>query len=87
MTCSSFMFEISYMYISTSSTMTSVFRFILTARIEDGKRSSQIMDCRYMSNQVSESTIRDSENPSLLHWNQNLQRTLVFTICNLRGLR
>lgn len=48
MTCRSFMFEISYMYISTSSTITSVLRFILTARIEEGKRSSQIMDCRYM---------------------------------------
>jgi len=32
--------------ISASRTMTSVFRFILTARIDEGKSNSQIMDCR-----------------------------------------
>ena len=34
------------MYISASSTMTSVLRFSLTASIDDGNSSSQIIDCR-----------------------------------------
>ena len=46
MTCWRRMLEMSYMYISFSRTMTSVLRLSLTARMEEGKRSSQIMDWR-----------------------------------------
>lgn len=47
MTCSNRIFEMSYMYISVSSTMTSVLRFSLTANIDDGNNSSHIIDWRY----------------------------------------
>lgn len=48
MTCKRRMLEMSYMYISVSSTMTSVLRFIFTERIDEGNRSSQMMDCRFV---------------------------------------
>ena len=37
------------MYISTSSTTTSVLRLSFTARIDDGKSSSHIIDCLYQN--------------------------------------
>ena len=40
------MVDMSYMYISDSSTTISRFRFILTANTEVGKMSSHIVDCR-----------------------------------------
>ena len=42
----SLIFDMSYMYISASSTMTRVLRLSFTERIEEGKRSSHIMDWR-----------------------------------------
>jgi hypothetical protein len=35
------------MYISSSSTTTSLFLFIRTARMAVGNKSSQMVDCRY----------------------------------------
>jgi hypothetical protein len=45
----SVMFEMSYKYISSSSTTASRFRFSRTARTADGNVSSHIMEERYES--------------------------------------